>query len=162
MVHLGNAADPSGAQNSDNTDPSYVYTSEDVLYTKLSFITSVLYFSIVGSTKLGILLMYNRIFRTDRLFRYQLTVMSSMVAIWWIGCTVASLTDCIPLKWSWLNALDDPRYCFNFNIFWMVSGICEVLLDTLILALPIRIILSLQLSRQKKTSIVCIFLLGGL
>ena len=139
-----------------------MYTPEDILYTKLSFTTSVLYFSVAGSTKLGILLMYNRIFNMDKTFRYQLILASFLVTGWWLGCTIACVTNCIPLEYTWLNALDDPRFCFNFNIFWMASGVCEVLIDVIILALPIRAVLKLRLSTRKKISIACIFLLGGL
>ncbi|MCJ1325120.1 hypothetical protein MMC10_001782 [Thelotrema lepadinum] len=161
LLVWGNSIDPTGAIASVNTDPNYVYTPEDVLYTKLSYISSVLYFTIAGSTKLGILLMYRRIFNVDRVFRQQLFVACTLVIGWWIGCTVATLTDCIPLEYTWINALDDPRYCFNFNIFWMASGVCEVLIDVVILALPIRAVYSLQLSRKKKATVACIFLLGG-
>ncbi|MCJ1312447.1 hypothetical protein MMC25_006121 [Agyrium rufum] len=161
LLLWSNAIDPNGAWVSDNTDPDYVYTPHDVLYIKLSFVTSVLYFTISGSTKLGILVMYKRIFNTDATFRYQLALASFLVIAWWVGCTVATLTNCIPLNWTWLNALDDPRYCFNFNVFWLVSGVCEVLIDFIVLALPARVVLSLQLSTQKKAAVVCIFLLGG-
>lgn len=161
-AYSGNAIDPSGTQVSDSTDPNYIYTPEDSLYIKLSFVVSVLYFSIVSFTKLGILCLYNRIFSADKTFRYQLVIVSFLVIAWRIGCNVACLTNCIPLEWTWLNALDNPRYCFNFNVFWMVSGICEVVLDILILTLPIRITISLQMSVQKKASVACMFFLGGL
>lgn len=133
-----------------------------MFYLKLSYVTSILYFTIAGSTKLGILLMYNRLFSVSDAFRRQLFITSALVIGWWIGCTVANLTNCIPLDWSWRNGLADPRYCFNYNIFWMAAGACEVLIDVLILAIPIRVVLRLQLSLQKRLTILCVFLLGGL
>ena len=160
--NAGSSEDPNGTSISENTDPNYVYTPKDVLYIKLSFIASVLYFNIAGSTKLGILLMYHRLFKMNKTFRRQLVAAGFLVIAWWIGCTVATLTNCIPLEWTWLNALDDPRYCFNFNIFWMVSGACEVLIDIAVLSLPIQVILALQMSRRKKATVAFIFLLGGL
>ncbi|MCJ1239011.1 hypothetical protein MMC14_007004 [Varicellaria rhodocarpa] len=160
-LRIGNAVDPNGESVTDNTDPNYHYTAEDVFYLKLAFTSSVLYFTIAGSTKLSILLMYNHIFSVNRTFRRQLAIVSILVLGFWIGCTVATLTNCIPLEWSWLNGLSDARYCFNYNIFWMVAGVCEVILDVLILALPIRVILTLQLSAGRKAAIACIFLLGG-
>lgn len=147
---------------SENTDPNYVYTPHDVFYLKLAYVTSLLYFTIASSTKLSILLMYNRLFSVNDAFRRQLVVTSALVFGFWIGCTIADLTNCIPLKWSWINSLADPRYCFNYNIFWTATGACEVLLDVLILALPIRVVLALQLSPRKKVTVACIFLLGGL
>ena len=147
---------------SENTDPNYVYTAEDTLYIQLTFATSVLYFCIMGSTKLSILLMYNRIFKVNKTFRYELIVASALDICWWMGCSVANLANCVPIDWTWLNTLDDPRYCFNFDIFWMATGVCELLLDIIILALPVRAVLSLQLSARKKATVACMFLLGGL
>lgn len=161
-MHTGNAVDPNGHWVSDNTDPNYVYTPDDVFYLKLSFVSSILYFTIAGSTKLSILLMYKRIFSADNTFRRQLAVASALVLGFWVGCTIATLTNCIPLKWSWINGLSDPRYCFNYNIFWMAAGACEVGIDVLILALPIRMVLTLHLSVRKKVTVACVFLLGGL
>lgn len=41
-------------------------------------------------------------------------------------------------------------------------GAIEVVIDTVILALPVRMVLGLNLSRKRKISLVLIFLLGGL
>jgi hypothetical protein len=158
----GNAVDPNSAAAGENSDPNFKYTPEDIFYLKLAFTSSILYFTIAGSTKLSILLMYNRLFSVNQSFRWQLMVVSLLVVGFWVGCTVATLTNCIPLKWSWLNSLSDARYCFNYNIFWMASGACEVLIDVMILALPMQVVWELQLSRRKKATVACIFLLGGL
>ncbi|KAI0859760.1 hypothetical protein F4860DRAFT_504426 [Xylaria cubensis] len=144
-----------------NTDPNYVYSTQDVFYLKLAFATSVLYFTIAGATKLGILFMYYRVFHVSAAFRYQLYLSASLVVGWWVGCTVATLTNCIPLEWSWINSFADPRYCFNYNIFWMASGACEILLDVLILTLPIGVVVRLQFSLKQKLTVSGIFLLGG-
>lgn len=44
----------------------------------------------------------------------------------------------------------------------MVTGAVEVVLDTLVLALPVRVVLGLKLSRRRRFSVGCVFLLGGL
>jgi hypothetical protein len=128
----------------------------------LTFVASVLYFTIAGATKLGILCMYYRIFRVNLAFRYQLFLSAALVVGWWVGCTVATLTNCIPLKWSWINGLVDPRYCFNYNVFWMAAGVCEIFLDVVILTLPINVLMRLRLSRKRKFTVSGVFLLGGL
>ncbi|KAI1805957.1 hypothetical protein F4811DRAFT_195202 [Daldinia bambusicola] len=161
LLLYGNSFDPLGLWVSENTDSDYVYTPEDILYLKVSFVSSVLYFTIAGATKLGILLMYYRIFSVSTAFRYQLFVAVSLVIGWWVGCTVATLTNCIPLEWSWNNSLADPRYCFDYNVFWMASGACEIFLDVLILTLPISTVVRMRLSTQRKITISIIFLLGG-
>ncbi|KAK7751439.1 hypothetical protein SLS62_006695 [Diatrype stigma] len=161
LLLWGNAVSPAGLWVSENTNPDYVYTPDDILYLKLSFVSSVLYFAIAGATKLGILFMYHRIFAVSPAFRYQLFIAGGLVVAWWVGCTVATLTNCIPLEWSWLNSLADARYCFNYNIFWMASGVCEIALDVLILTLPISVIVRMHLSPKQKLTISSIFLLGG-
>ncbi|ORY00289.1 hypothetical protein BCR34DRAFT_546930 [Clohesyomyces aquaticus] len=160
LLLWGNAIDQNGLWVSENTDPTYVYTEQDILYLKIAFVASVIYFTIAGTTKLGILLMYNRIFNVSDSFRWQLYIASALVMGWWIGCTVATLTNCIPLEWSWINSFADPRYCFDFNIFWTASGACEIFLDVLILTLPISVVVRLSLSLKKKLMVVGIFALG--
>ncbi|KAI1378135.1 hypothetical protein F4677DRAFT_414503 [Hypoxylon crocopeplum] len=161
LLLWGNSVDPNGLWVSENTDPDYVYTAQDVFYLKLAFATSVLYYTIAGTTKLGILLMYYRIFAVSTAFRRQLFAASALVVGWWVGCTVATLTNCIPLEWSWLNSLADQRYCFDYNVFWMASGACEIFLDVLILTLPVSVVVRMRLSPRQKVIASGIFLLGA-
>jgi hypothetical protein len=122
----------------------------------------VLYFTITASTKLSILFMYNRLFSSSPNFRTQVLVVGFLVIAFWIGCTVANLLNCIPLKFDWIDSLDDPRHCFNYNIFWMASGAVEAVIDVLIIIMPMRIILTLNLDRGKKIALAAVFLLGVL
>ncbi|KAJ8069736.1 hypothetical protein OCU04_000160 [Sclerotinia nivalis] len=109
---------------------------------------------------MSILFMYNRIFSVSRAFRFQVLSVGAMVMVFWIGCTVANLLNCRPLKWTWLNSLDDPRYCFNYNIFWMASGCAEAFIDVLIITIPIRMTLGLHLDKARKFALAAVFLLG--
>lgn len=161
-IFLGNAVSSIGTWVSQNTNPDYVYTPGDILYFEFALITSLFYFTISGATKLGILVMYYRIFAVSMAFRYLIFLSSGLVIGWWVGCTVATLTTCIPLQWSWLNGLADPRYCNNFNIFWVASGSCDIFLDVLILTLPILVVTRMCLSLGQKLAVSGIFLLGGL
>ena len=129
---------------------------------KLSYAASILYFTIAGTSKLGILLMYIRIFFISNGFRTQVIVASTIVVAYWITCTVSTLLACRPMTYLWSSASGYPRYCFNYNVFWMSAGVVELLLDVMILALPVRAVMRMHLSPRKKTSVLGIFLLGGL
>lgn len=83
------------------------------------------------------------------------------MCLFWLATTIATLVNCIPLEYSWIG-LSDPAHCFNYNIFWMVTGALEVVIDTIILVLPVRMVLGLQLSPKRKILLLFIFLLGGL
>ena len=105
--------------------------------------------------------MYRRIFSIDHSFHLQSLLLLAVVSAFWLAVTTATLLNCRPLKYSWIG-MSWEEYCFNYNIFWMITGAVEVIIDTAILALPVRMVLGLQLSRKRKVSIMLIFLLGGL
>ncbi|KAI0602625.1 hypothetical protein F4775DRAFT_534787 [Biscogniauxia sp. FL1348] len=154
LIIYGNVIDPDGPQVSDNTDPDYVYTPEDMLFLRLVMATCVLYFTTGGATRLGILLMYHRIFAVSTIFGYQLFVTSALNITWWIGCSLVSLVHFD----SYNGNIFDYH---NGNLFWAVSGACEVLLDVLVLALPVSIVMRMHLSFKQKLTVVGVFLLGG-
>lgn len=105
--------------------------------------------------------MYRRIFAVDPSFRLRSLLLDVVVFAFWLAATIATLLNCRPLRYSWIG-LSMEEYCFNYNIFWMATGAAEVAIDTAILALPVRMVLGLQLSRKSKVYVVFIFLLGGL
>ncbi|KAK6074819.1 hypothetical protein SCUP234_04117 [Seiridium cupressi] len=161
LVLWANIINPDGAEDVSATNSNHSeHSAADVEYVILTFTASVLYFTITSATKLSILLMYNRLFSVDPMFRRQIIAACIVVICFWIGCTVADLLNCIPLKWTWNNNLLDPRYCFNYNVFWLASGIVEACIDLLIIIMPVKLVLSLQLNGSRKVAIAAVFLLG--
>ncbi|KAI0198161.1 integral membrane protein [Astrocystis sublimbata] len=150
-----------GPAAASNFDPDYVFTPADVLYTKITFSTTVLYFFITSLTKMSILLLQHRIFAASGSFRIQIFVTEAAVVAFWVSATLADCLNCVPLKWTWENGNADPRYCINYNTFWLVTGIFESVIDLVILALPFTIIFKLQLELGKKFGIAAVFLLGA-
>jgi hypothetical protein len=151
---------PSGHHAATTETQTEDYSPEDQLYTKFSWAMSMGYFSIAATTKISILLMYKRIFAVNTVFRRLIFAEIAIVAAYWIGCTLANLLNCVPTYYVWINSLSDPRYCFNYNIFWFASGICEALIDVLIILLPIRIIHGLHLSTKHKIAVSSVFMVG--
>lgn len=159
---LAESVDKTGGAAASNFDPTHVYTPADIKYTKITYSTTLLYFFITSTTKLSILLLYRRIFAVSKPFRLQIYIAAAAVVAFWIGSTVADLLNCIPLDWTWKNGAADPRYCVNYNTFWLVTGIFETLVDSAILALPLSMVSKLHLDRSKKYGLAGVFLLGGL
>lgn len=151
-----------GPAAASNFDPNYVFTPADILYTKIMFSTSVLYFFITSITKLSILLLLHRLFAISDSFRVQIYVAEAAVIAFWFSATLADCLNCIPLEWTWRNGNADPRHCINYNTFWLVTGIFESVIDLAILALPIGMVSTLHLERSKRYGVAGIFLLGGL
>ncbi|KAI0898906.1 hypothetical protein F4806DRAFT_317858 [Annulohypoxylon nitens] len=160
LVIFANSANPNGAEVASGITDTDGYSPADITYTKLSFIATIVYFAISSATKLSILLLYNRLFSVDASFRRQIIFLCAAVICWWLGCTLADILNCIPMEYTWINSLSDPRYCFNYNIYWFATGICEAFLDLLILLMPIGVITRLQLSTTKKFAVGSVFLVG--
>ncbi|KAF4636853.1 hypothetical protein G7Y89_g1223 [Cudoniella acicularis] len=161
FVLLANAVDAGGNWVNSDSDPDYHYTPENIFHLKLFFVASILYFTISSSAKLSILIMYNRLFSVSTTFRYQVFVVGAVVVGFWLSCTVTTLTKCIPMEWSWLSNHNDARYCLNYNIFWMASGAAEAFVDVFIIAIPVRIVLKLQIKTRTKASVAAVFALGA-
>lgn len=123
------------------------------------YISSILYFSIAAPTKISILCLYRRIFSVPSFKRASLLV-GLLVVLWWTAATVADIFSCMPVQLLWDLSLEGR--CFDFNIFWFSMGVLETIIDIIILVLPIKMVLALQLSKRNKIVLSGIFLLGGL
>ncbi|KAL1857094.1 hypothetical protein Daus18300_010437 [Diaporthe australafricana] len=150
-----------GPAAASNFNPDYVFTPDDITYTKITFSTTVLYFLVTSTTKISLLLLLYRIFSISRSFRLRIYAGEAIVVAFWIAATVADCLNCVPLEWTWKNGNADPRYCINYNTFWLVTGIFESLIDLGILVLPFSAVSKLHLDRSKKAGVAGIFLLGG-
>lgn len=135
--------------------------SPHVTFLKLFFVCSILYFTLIMAIKISILLMYRRIFSVDSSFRLHSLLLGIVVVAFWFAATVATIFYCRPFGYSWMG-LELNKHCFDYNAFWMATGIIEVVIDVTILALPVRMVLKLQLTRKQRALITFIFLLGSL
>lgn len=122
----------------------------------------MLYFFITSIVKVSILLLFHRIFSVSDSFRKYIYIGLAAVIAFWIASTAVDLLNCIPLEWTWRNAHADPRYCINYNMFWMGIGVAEAVLDLYILSLPLFMVSTLRLEKGRKWGVAGIFLLGGL
>lgn len=156
------SSNPAGAETATVATDTQEYSEADQEYTKIVWSLTIVYFFTTSSTKLSILLMYYRLFSVSRTFKRQIMFLSGLVGCWCVGCSIANLTNCIPLKYTWLNSLSDPRFCFNYNYYWFAAGLAESFIDILIILLPINAIRTLQFSRKQKFALSFVFLLGAL
>ncbi|KAK0112312.1 hypothetical protein ONS96_001560 [Cadophora gregata f. sp. sojae] len=158
VLLYGVRADPNGGNAINRDDPNFDFTPHTT-YLKTSFIAATLYFSVVTAIKISILYMYRRIFPIDE-FYLQSQVVGGLVIIWWLVGSILTIISCLPVNRLWIGP-SAGGYCFNFNIYWMSMGAVELVIDTLLLILPVRMVLGLRLSRQQKVLVVGIFVLGG-
>ena len=156
---IGVISDPSGGQFVDRDSPTFDY-AQHVTYLKVTFTTALLYFTVVTSIKISILLMYRRVFSIEK-FRRQSFVVGGVVVLWWFVGTLLTILGCLPIHRFWVGP-SAGGYCFDLNIFWTGMGVAELVIDTVILVLPIGIVVKLWMPLQQKILVIGIFLLGGL
>ncbi|KAI0532017.1 hypothetical protein GGR58DRAFT_201439 [Xylaria digitata] len=137
--------------------PEVVLSLENYLESLVIGVT-IVYF-VLWTAKMSICLFYRRIFTTPKYRALSLIVMGLATA-WFIGTEVANLVICIPFDIFWHRM--KPGRCLNFNLFYLINGIAETIIDAIILALPVRAVFTVQVPLKTKILVSGIFLLGGL
>ncbi|KAL8790985.1 MAG: hypothetical protein Q9195_006130 [Heterodermia aff. obscurata] len=127
-------------------------------FIKSLYILDPLYALTITSVKLSILYLYRRIFSV-KVF-HQITFVTGAVCVaWWLAFTVTALVPCRPVERFWNPQLDG--YCYNFDMFFVVMASIEIVLDVVILSLPVKMVLGLQMSYKRKIMLCAVFSIGG-
>ncbi|KAB8298299.1 hypothetical protein EYC80_002028 [Monilinia laxa] len=157
VLLYGVKSDPNGGETINRDSPTFDYTPH-VVYLQMSWAAAILYFSVVTAIKISILLMYRRIFSASLVRSFW--VFMGLVVVWWLVGTVATCISCVPASRFWTGP-SAGGWCFNFNIYWMVMGLIEIIVDIGILVLPIGVVVGLQMPNSQKILVAGIFLLGS-
>ncbi|GAB1207802.1 hypothetical protein APSETT445_006537 [Aspergillus pseudonomiae] len=123
------------------------------------FANEISYTLLVPSIKISILLLYRRIFAV-RKFRIASLITGGLVMSWCLAVFITVFLQCRPIALNWDKTLEGT--CIDPKKFFFGNAISNLLIDVVILALPIPMVLQLQLRLSQKLTILSIFLLGGL
>ncbi|KAL7800067.1 hypothetical protein V8C37DRAFT_3685 [Trichoderma ceciliae] len=136
------------------TDPNHARMLQVI-----NIINENLYCVCMAFIKFSILSMYHSIFPQKR-FHYCLAAVAVFMALWAISCAFVAIFQCTPIAFGW-----DPTipggFCVNYGALVLVAGICNIITDFVILAMPIPLVLKLNLSPQRKRMVIFIFAMGG-
>lgn len=94
--------------------------------------------------------------------RRSLMVVFLLQTIWMLVCCFESIFRCKPIAASWNVQLLPTAKCQNFTLIVIAAEPFNALLDFVMVALPLHVIRTLQLSTRRKVTISAIFLLGSL
>jgi hypothetical protein len=140
------------------TDPRPETISKTQRFLMSLFIGTVTSLACLYAAKISACLLYRRIFSIPK-YKMLSLVAIGMATAWFIAGSVANVCICIPVDRFWHRT--KPGRCLNFNLFFLVNGIFEVVIDSAILAIPIFATHSVQMARRTKLAVSCIFLVGG-
>lgn len=111
-------------------------------------------------TKISILCFYLRIF-PERRFRIATYVVIGLNISYLIVFVLISVFQCRPLPGAWLHWDGEGHYkCNDINAQGWASAIINMILDIVVMALPLRQLYKLNLSKTKKAYVMCMFGLG--
>lgn len=113
----------------------------------------------VFSVKVGILLLYWRIFPTRGLRIAVLAVGALTLGIF-VANFFTFIFQCIPIARFWDQEIHGR--CIEQHVFYLVSAIINVLSDIAVLVLPLPVVWRLHTSTSRKWSLSFLFLLGTL
>ncbi|MCJ1311614.1 hypothetical protein MMC25_005287 [Agyrium rufum] len=108
--------------------------------------------------KIGILLFYWRIF-PGRNFHMSIWAVGIYVVLYSIGSAVAFIFQCTPVQGFWHQTATTT--CVNQNSLYIATGALNTFSDVFILLMPLPVLMSLQLARQRKVALLFVFSLGG-
>ena len=84
-----------------------------------------------------------------------------LTVAWWLSGTLTNIFSFRPIRAYWDSSVTG-QYYINYNDFWITTMVAELVIETAVIALPIREIARLTLSKRKKVLIMGLFCMGGL
>lgn len=140
------------------TDPTEALKVE-TRYLKQQIAVSTLYATTVTLIKCSILAFYHRIFAVAA-FRRVNFIVGIICLLWFVAGIVSDLTYCVPLSHFWDPTVEG--HCFDFNRYFLIMEIIDLVIDVVIMILPLRTIANLHLSRRKRLALLGVFSCGAL
>jgi hypothetical protein len=126
---------------------------------QLYFVAQILYKVNLGLTKISILLLYIRLF-VHRWFLRTCWVWIAIIVSFTIGTVFSSIFQCTPVQWAFNKSLPGRGTCINMTAFWYANATFNILTDLVLIALPIPVVLKLQLPLKSKIALCGIFAVG--
>ncbi|KAI1436835.1 hypothetical protein GGR50DRAFT_648570 [Xylaria sp. CBS 124048] len=128
---------------------------------KAVFATELLYSASVSLSKLSVLFMYRRIFSpaAPSQSRVYLNVLTFLVFPFWLASALGVIFTTSPVYAQWQQWL--PHTMINIRAFYVTMATVDALLDMAILAFPQTKVWHIRISKQQKTLVSLVFLLGG-
>ncbi|KAF6828494.1 integral membrane protein [Colletotrichum plurivorum] len=122
--------------------------------------TTMTYSLTVILAKLSLLFLYLRL-SPDRTFRIMVMSLIGIVIAYSVSYQLLSLFGCRPVYASWDAEALKTATCVDKETVYMVLSIANIIMDVVILVLPMRIVIPLQMARRQKASVILLFATGA-
>ncbi|KAK0515948.1 hypothetical protein JMJ35_001982 [Cladonia borealis] len=141
----------------------HVYTltsSEVTVYAKISVAATTVWPTANTLVKISVLHFYTKIFNT-RMLASSAYAIGAVTLAFWLSTVMTAFLICRPFAFNW-DKLMTNGYCGNLSAYYLSTGIVNLLIDVIIVALPLPLLWGLQMKTSRKIALTAIFSLGAL
>lgn len=126
---------------------------------KIFLALELLYLCCSTATKASLILLYYRIFRLVKWFRWLLGLAWGAVFTYFFVCIFVAIFECKPVSYKWDKNIKGGK-CIDQDKFYRLNGIANLLIDFMLWSLTLPVVWRLNLNFRQKLSVSGIFLLG--
>lgn len=109
--------------------------------------TQLLYYCAQTTIKMSLLLMYYRTFLVDKRLRIAIYTAGTVTIMWFLASFWGTLCQCKPIEASWNHSIPNAK-CQDIEKAALGTGISNLILDVLFIALPIPVIWDLNFLKE--------------
>jgi hypothetical protein len=119
------------------------------------------YLHVLTAVKLSLLITYRDIFPTQWV-HVGTCCIGAVCILWWFVMFILAFAQCRPLSLMWDIYGGTAGSCMDKYVVLYGNSIPNIITDALILSLPLREVLRLQMNKPKKIGVFSMFLLGSM
>ncbi|KAH9906754.1 hypothetical protein F4778DRAFT_594839 [Xylariomycetidae sp. FL2044] len=162
FVIIGVAAGGLGRPLKRDSTGEPIYGDEFFIFQRVSYVTNAVQMLSLGPTKLAVLLLYRRIFGTERrAFSAVSLALMVLVAVWTVAFFFTNIFTYTPISDMWTKPPGQAHATFaQATQMYDAQCFADMALDVVIITLPLPQIWRLQMSVRLKMQISGVFLLG--
>ena len=122
------------------------------------YICSAMYLVSILGYRIALLLMYIRLFGSNKYFRYATWAVMCFVTGYLSSNLLTLIFGCTPVTKYWKP--EQPGHCIILIQADYAYGSMNVVTDVLVFLLPLPMLWQLQLSRKEKIGLILVFMAG--
>ncbi|KAL2018108.1 hypothetical protein VTK56DRAFT_1238 [Thermocarpiscus australiensis] len=127
-------------------------------YLRYEFPIIILFWTVLWSVKAGFLALYFKLCGELRVYRRIWYFLATFTFLAYGGCIVTLCVSCGPItNFFAFGRCGKPEYVWLSNVSVYYSTTIDVFTDLCIMAMPLKLIYNLKISRKQKAGLACIF-----
>lgn len=128
-------------------------------FARALYLLPILYNPVQCGAKMALLLVYRRL-APQKWFHVTIWATSFVVIGSSIAITFTTIFPCKPVRAGWDITITDKK-CIDRPAVYQATAIMGAITDAMVLAVPIPVVIPLQISRRQKIGLICFFGVGG-